>query len=112
VVNDTFPESVRRFLSAHIETLDAVEVLLLLFGEPERPWTADEVGRECRTNEWAAGVQLRALTRRGLLRAIDGPGDGPAVRYQAERGHKPEVDRLARTYRERRVGVITFIYNK
>jgi hypothetical protein len=101
------PEGVRQFLRANIDSLDALEVLLLLFGQPARQWTAEEVGRECRTNEWAAGMQLRTLSTRGLVRAVDATPMG----YQADDAHAAAVEALARTYRERRVGVITFIYS-
>jgi hypothetical protein len=107
-LKDSLPADVERFLGDHIESVEAVNVLLLLFEQPGRTWTADEVGRESRTNEFSADLHLRALSDRGLVRVS--PGPPPA--YQADPAFAPVVASVARTFRERRVAVITFIYSR
>ncbi|HEX6837213.1 MAG TPA: hypothetical protein VF334_11605 [Polyangia bacterium] len=107
-MKDSLPADVERFLADHIDSVEAVNVLLLLFEQPARSWTADEVGRESRTNEYSADLNLRELNGRGLLRLS--PGSPPT--YRADPAFAQVVSSLARTFRERRVAVITFIYSR
>jgi hypothetical protein len=107
-LKDSLPHDVRQFLLDHIESVEAITVLLLVYAEPARQWTAQEVGRESRTNDWSAGLQLEALSARGLFRSTA----GPPPTYQADGRHAQAIATLGRTFRERRVAVITFIYNR
>lgn len=108
-MNDSLPADVERFLADHIESVEAVNVLLLLFEQPARSWTADEVGRESRTNEFSADLHLRALSERALVQVSS---SAPQPSYQANPTFARVVASVARTFRERRVAVITFIYSR
>jgi hypothetical protein len=88
--------------------VEAVNVLLHFFEQPGRALSAYEVGRESRTNEFSAELHLRALADKQLLRV----SAGPPVTYQADPAFTHVVSSLARTFRERRVAVITFIYSR
>lgn len=83
------PEDVYRFLYQNIESVEQLELLMLLFQAPERGWSP------------AAGAGAVA-------------GDRAECYQYAPR--TPElhttVARLAGTYRERRVAVITLIASK
>jgi hypothetical protein len=107
-VTERLPDEIERFLADHIESVESINVLLLLFALPERHWTVDQVSRESRSNGWSAEIQLQALSDHGLLRFLPGP---PAT-YQAETAHAGIVAHLARTFLERRVAVIRFIYSR
>lgn len=102
------PREVERFIIDHIDTVEALSVLLRLHEDPTRAWTAVELGQESRTNEWSAQMNLEALLRSGLVR-VDG---GQPPRFQAAPHVSALVDSVARTYRERRAAVITTIYTK
>jgi hypothetical protein len=104
----TLPADVQAFIAKYIDSVEAVNVLLLVFAQPARTWTPDEVGRELRTNEWSAELHLRALRARGLLQAKE---ESP-TRYYADTAFSAIVASLAKTFRERRVAVITFIYSR
>ncbi|HXU70020.1 MAG TPA: hypothetical protein VN947_11860 [Polyangia bacterium] len=108
MTSDTLPANVQAFISAHIDSVEAVNVLLLIFEQPTREWTADEVARELRTNEWSADMYLRVLRTRDLLQATN----GSPTRFRAEPAFTDAVAQLARTFRERRVAVIRFIYSR
>ena len=102
------PADVERFIIDHIDTVETLRVLLLLYADPNRSWSAVEVGTESRTNEWSAQIQLGYLLKRGLIRT-DG---GQPQRYQFEPRSSAMVDAVGKTFRERRVAVITTIYMK
>jgi len=107
-VKERLPVEVERFLSDHIESVEAVNLLILLFAHPARRWTVEDVGHESRTNGWSAEMHLRALSAHGLVRVL--PGTPPT--YQAELAYTDIVSELARTFLERRVSVISFIYSR
>jgi hypothetical protein len=107
-LKDAIPTDVRRFILQHIGSVEMLNVLMLLFREPDRTWTATEIGNELRTNEWSADLQLQALAARQLVR---GSTDTPP-RYQADRQYATEVASVGRTYEERRVAIITLIYSR
>ena len=104
----SLPVDVRRFILNHIGSVEMLNVLLLVHDAPERWWTSDEVGRESRTNEWSAELQLSALAERGLVIAST---DRPA-RFRAEGHVAASVAAVERAYRERSVAVITLIYSR
>jgi hypothetical protein len=107
-VTEPLPAEIERFLADHIESVEAVNVLILLFAHPARIWTVVDVGAESRTNDWSAEMQLRSLSAHGLVRVL--PGATPE--YQAEPAFTGIVALLARTFLERRVSVISFIYSR
>ena len=85
-MTDSIPPDVQRFLREHIQSVEALEVLLLLHADPERVWTAAEVGSESCTNEWSAQMHLEELSRRGIVHAIDGAPIIPAPPPSLEEG--------------------------
>ena len=107
-MSDGLPAEVQTFISRHIDSIEAVNVHLLLFEQPTRERTADEVARELRTNEWSADMYLRVLRTRDLLH---GTNESPP-RFRADVSFADSVAVLAKMFRERRVAVIQFIYSR
>lgn len=108
---DDFPADVRRFILEHINSVDQLEMLLLLRDHPDKSWTAAEVARALYTQPEAAALRLEGLRARGLLTAKD----GAERQYQfrpATSALEHAVRRLADTYKNRRVTVIGLIYSK
>ena len=110
-MSDPFPEDVRRFLLAHINSVEQLEVLLLLRGAPDQVWTATAVGQALYTSAAAAVKRLTDLAAGGLVTVL--PGDDPGYRFSpADDSRRDMVDRLAEAYSQRRVAVISLIYSK
>lgn len=105
------PEEVSRFIKEHIDSLEQLEVLLLLRAYPDREWSAQEVSRELRSEPGAAAERLAEMSLDGLL--IMSQAEGPLYRYGPK---TPElarlVDKVADVYAVRRVTVITLIFSK
>ncbi len=111
VTGAALPERVQRFLMTHIDSIEKLEVLLLLRNRTERQWTASEVALELRIAEASAAARLADLATSGLLVST---GEDPAA-YRYSPTHSDDVrdiSELATTYSERRVSVITFIFSK
>jgi hypothetical protein len=111
VVPTDIPADVRRFIVDHVHSVEQLEILLLLHRHPARWWTASDVNAEIRTSLASADDRLRDLAERGLA-GVDA-GTPPRYRFApAEGATAVLVSRVAETYREHRVSVVTLIYSK
>jgi hypothetical protein len=111
VVPTDIPADVRRFIVDHVHSVEQLEILLLLHRHPARWWTAADVNAEIRTSLASADDRLRDLAGRGLA-GVDA-GTPPRYRFApAEGATAALVSRVAGTYREHRVSVVTLIYSK
>ncbi len=103
------PQRVQRFIATHIDSIEKLEVLLLLRAHAEREWTARDVSLELRIAESSAAMRLTDLTARRLAAQVaEGRYRfGPLNAEDAQ-----DVAELAATYSTRRVSVISFIFSK
>ncbi|HEX8698786.1 MAG TPA: hypothetical protein VF815_08115 [Myxococcaceae bacterium] len=103
------PPRVQRFIATHIDSIEKLEVLLLLRTQADREWTARDISLELRIAETSAAMRLTDLTARRLVAQV-GEGRyryGPASAEDAQ-----DVAELSATYSTRRVSVISFIFSK
>jgi hypothetical protein len=107
-MND-LPEDVGQFLHQNIDSVEQLEVLLLLWRTPERGWTSQEVAIEIYSHPSSVVRRLVLLLGQGLLREQE-PGCYQYAPRTAELHHT--VTQLNQVYRERRVAVITLIASK
>lgn len=106
-----FPDDVRRFILDIINSVEQLETLLLLRGQPDREWSAQAVSQALYTQPEAAAMRLTDLHARGLLTVTEGPER--LYRYRPATGDQDRlIGQLADVYRERRVAVISLIYSK
>jgi predicted transcriptional regulator len=102
------PGSVKDFIARHIESVEQLDVLLLLRATPTKDWTADEVQRALVTQPESAASWLKDLEGRGLAKR-----DGRSYRFAPP---TPEIERtidaLAEAYAKYRVTVIGLIFSK
>ena len=100
------PKGVKRFIAAHITSVEQLEILLLLRGDPAVEWDPRDVSNELYSQPESALRRLDDLTARGLLVCA-----GNRFRYApANAGLAKAVEELADTYARRRVRVITQIF--
>lgn len=103
------PEEVRNFLLQCIDSVEQLEVLLLLHRAPEQAWSPETVAQALYSNADSIRRRLAGLHANGLL-ASTAPS---SYRYQPKTSALDATVRLlADTYRERRVAVITVIASK
>lgn len=105
------PDEVKRFITHHIDSVEQVEILLLLYQQQERTWSAEAVARELRIAPLSAGDRLEGMLRIGLLtRQTTSPEE---YRYAPRDSRLEEaVSGLAEGYTRRRVTIINLIYAK
>ena len=102
---------VKRFISEYIDSVELLEVLLLVRGGGEKEWRVDAVSRELRSTPESVANRLKDLCARGLLARKD----EPVPLYHYNPGTKEldaAIKELARIYMERRASVIDLIFSK
>ena len=105
---DDVPEAVRELLDRRIESLDQLEVLLLLRKSSDRAWTAEAVGAHLRLPIQVAEA-LDALQAAGLLGVVSTDSQ-PQYTYSPVSSHLDHaVTELERQYREEPIRVIKIL---
>lgn len=110
VTTDTpdIPERVLRFLSERIDAVPQLEALLLLWQEPSKAWSVDEIARRVYVSPETSQQILRSLQTRQLAISDDGAG----YRYSAAwDGSGTLMAEVASTYRRHLVRIATFIHS-
>jgi len=108
-VTARIPEEVRHFLLQCIDSVEQLEVLLLLHRTPEQAWTPETVAQVLYSNADSIRRRLAGLHANGLLDSTA----SSSYRYLPKTSAlDATVKLLADTYRERRVAVITVIASK
>lgn len=107
---EPIPEIVRRFITDHINSVESLEILLLLSTGTIREFTAEEVSRTLRTSLESAAARLRELHHAKLLVMVE-EAESPKYRFDPGSREAAVVADLEKVYKTRRVSVISFIYS-
>jgi hypothetical protein len=98
------PDVVTRDVDLYIDNLDALEVVMLLYREQARGWTADQVATRLRISARVARRELERMATRGIASL------GEAFRFD---GSDPDraaaVARVAAIYGTRRIELINYV---
>lgn len=104
------PEPVRQFPLMHVDSIEQLEVLLLLRSSPAREWSAEDVTRELGSSVPSIRDRLAVLASKSFLVSRNA-GGRPVYRYEpATEATRDLIDGLATAYRERRLAVIDLVY--
>lgn len=100
------PAEVSRFLTAEIESVAQLEVLLLLRAAADKEWKVEEVARALVMQTSAVAAWLDKMAARRLLRHA-----GQTYRYAPPSAEvERTIDRLAESYATYRLAVIRVIF--
>jgi hypothetical protein len=101
--------SLGNFIASHIQSVEHLEILCLLAEESSRSWSVTDTFRRIQSTEKSVLEGLQFFVARGIVSA-DAQG---AFQFSPETSELTVAAReLIKTYRERRVSVIEFIYKK
>jgi DNA-binding IclR family transcriptional regulator len=104
---EAVPEPVLRFIDRHIESVEHLEILLLL-SQDIRDWSVGEIFKSIQSSEASVTQRLQQLTAAGLLAS-----NGLRFRFEPrDESMRQLVADLGDLYRERRVRVIEAIYSR
>jgi hypothetical protein len=106
-----FSDELEKFIAAEINSLERLEILLLLSGNPHKWWSAKSVYEVIKSSMQSVQDRLNEMVSRGILRMETdnevrfqfGPKDEAVWRITTE---------LRDAYKERSVKVVQAIYSK
>lgn len=102
------PLDIKSFLMESIDSVTHLEVLLMLYQNPEKNWDVESVRKEMRSSFSSASQQLASLTEKGL---ISFNGDNYSYKpFSLELDNK--VKKLHQLYHDMPVAVVTCIYER
>lgn len=102
------PPDVVEFLHRHIESVEKLEVLLLIFATRPKAWTAEQLAREIGSSPASITGRLADLAAAGFAAAS---AEGASA-WSGDTAAEAAVAAVAESYRTRRVSVITCIMSR
>jgi DNA-binding IclR family transcriptional regulator len=102
---DLLTRAAERLISQHIDSVGALDLLLLLHEGRDRDWSIQELCRTLRCPDGWAEEQLARLAAIGLVAADEG-----RYRYTRGRQYGPAVDQIARACRHDRAAVTKLVF--
>jgi hypothetical protein len=112
VTEQELSDEIRRFIADEIHSVEQLEILLLMSGEPPRAWSVDAVYSVVRSSPESIRSRLEGFADR---RIVTRAGEADAVTYRfapAEASAWAAVSALREAYRLRSVKVIEAIYSR
>lgn len=106
--NSSFND-LQKFIGRHIQSVEQLEILCLLFENPAQGWTVTDVFRCIQSSEKSVASWLKKFTQDGFV-AEEPEGVFRFAPSTAELSSG--VAMLVKGYRERRVTVVEMIYQK
>jgi hypothetical protein len=111
MTSPAIPARVLQFLAERIDTVPQLEALLLLWENPERAWSGEELAARVYVSRPVAEAILLALQRQQLV--IGEPDSAPRYRYNPQWDPSGEViSEVATAYRRNLVQLATFIHSR
>jgi hypothetical protein len=107
-MTEGIPAHVRDFLLAHVDSIELLEVILMLAARPTTAFTTVEVSDQLRTAPSSAANRLTHLRDHKLVDVL--PGDRYRLREDTELVET--LRQVAAAYRDWRVSVVTLIYSR
>lgn len=100
---------VRELIARHLDSVESIEILLLLRRSPQTYWAAPAIAEQLGIAPGIARAKLEALRHSGMIAVGEQTG---AFRYAAvDEPTKNALEQLAEAYANRRVSVINTIYS-
>lgn len=111
MAREDVPTPVLNFIRENIESVEQLEILLLLYQKNDRSWTPDEVARELRSSPQSARKRLAVFELKGFVRQID-PTSNSYQYDPRDISIDERIKALAEAYQLRRVTIIDVIFSK
>jgi predicted ArsR family transcriptional regulator len=104
--DDDLADVVRRDIDEHIDSLDSLEVVMLIFREQSRRWSSDQVASRLRISGRVARRELERMRSRGTAKAVD---DDTFQFEVSDPDKAAAVARIAAMYGSRRIELINYV---
>ena len=106
---DVLNAEVRELIARHLDSVESIEILLLLRRSPQTYWGAPAIAEQLGINPDIARAKIEALRSSGMITVGEQTG---AFRYgPPDEQTRSAIDELAALYANRRSSVINEIYS-
>jgi len=103
------PQPLQDFIRDHVDTIETLEILLLLQRGPDTYWTGSAIDSHIGMKEGTADKRLQGLVRSGLVAR----GTSGGYRFMPQKEEQRElVSMLATAYGERRASVVNTVFSE
>lgn len=99
---------VARDVDQYVDSLDSLEVVVLLFRDPGRAWSPEQVAQTLRISVRTARREIERMRTRGIARPVQGE-DGRLQFDTSDADKAAAVARIAATYGTRRIELINYV---
>lgn len=109
MAGDPLPVELQKFIARHIESVEKLEILLLLGNSPDKAWSGQEVYQQIQSSPNSVNQKLKDLVAEGLAqREAD-----ELFRYKPKTKELAEqVRAISEAYQTRRIKVIQSIFSE
>lgn len=109
MVGDPLPVDLQKFIARHVESVEKLEILLLIGNSPEKAWSGQEVYQQIQSSPNSVNQKLKDLVAEGLAQreASDRFRFFPKTKELAE-----QVRAINEAYQTRRIKVIQSIFSE
>jgi hypothetical protein len=105
------PDDIKNFILQHIDSIEQLTILLLLYADPKREWTSRSIENHLRSSAASVGKRLSDLYSRGILAKPNSDEDrhlySPKTEEMAAR-----IEKLAAFHAKYSNRVIALIYSR
>jgi len=100
-------QSVKDFIVNYIDSVEQVEILILLFVSHPKPWTVTEITERILSTPSSVGQRIKLLVQQNFL-----VQNGEQYSFNTANTHAGVLPLLVEAYKDRRIRVIEAIFSK
>lgn len=110
MADSEFPEKVKKFIFEFVDSVELLDVLLLMSSDPSKSWNANKLSRELRTNVNSIESRLSFLKKIALIDASDSANDEFQFKPK-DQALEQTVAELAAVYAAKKHRVLQLIFS-
>ena len=104
------PDDLQRFITRYIDSVEKLEILLLIAKSPERFWSVEDIYQQIQSSRPSVQWRLRELNKEGFTERAS---EGERFRFAPKTAElAATVAAIAGAYQDRRIKVIEAIFSK
>lgn len=104
------PAHVTQFVFEHIDSVELLEVLILMRNLPEKAWSSEQLSNELRSTQKSVSSRLTTLRDKGFI--VESPENKGTYFYKPEIAEQiPTIDALAEIYKIKRHKIYELIFS-
>jgi predicted transcriptional regulator len=101
-------EEIRDFVDRYIDSVEQLEILILLKESAPQQWSAQEINEKLQSHFSSVQTRLRGLCKLNLINCNAENYSYPG----SDKSQEPKIEKLILAYKQKRIRVIEMIFSK